>query len=1747
MHGGIEIPGVELLDELGRGAHGAVYRARRGSEYYAVKVALAPSDPSAFVRFQREAIALARAKHPGLPRVLDVAKSGVPYLVMELVEGETLADRLTRGTLSEDETRALGLQLADVLAHIHRLGLVHRDVKPRNIIFDEKSGRARIVDFGIAIGTASTNVAAAEGTVPYAAPEQLRGLSVDGRADLYSLGCVLYECLCGTPPLGPLSLARLGKGDPTSDEARLERVNVSSELVRVIVRLASHEAKNRYVDAQELSDALCTSPFSGVSESAVRALVRSSSGALIGREREIALLQRAAAEVRGGTGRALVIEGAMGTGKTTLLQTFCEQLRLEGNVAIHISCASYDPVPFSVARRTFEAFLSSLGRERFVKTVEGFESILSAISPVLAAIFPKVPDVPHSDDLHYVILESAARCLNRLFELEPLTTLCVDDCQWLDEGSAAILRKLLGTARPAGLILLARRPGDAEGFDGFAGAQTLPVVKLSELDERAVRALVVAYLGGEGVSEEVVSRVTAFSAATPLGTLEAVRTLLDERALLPEWLGWRLQPEIAEGVHLSESVVETLRARIGNLEPLVPQVLLAAAVVGMDFDINDLPEISGLSQEEVACAVREAYRATLITGGAVRYRFVHQAVRDALLKACTEGKLRDLSGRAAEIVDRRLRAEGDRESDELVYRVADLYWRGEWRYTPDRAVEVIELAARRAFEAYDNRRALLFLEHAEEIRTALGMTPPGHTLHLKGEILVRLGNLASGRKLLECALANSRDRLERANILLRISGVYEWELDSARAWEAVRQAFKELGAEFPATSALSFSRSAGAWLRSTFGRVEVLPEEDVEGRTRKKILCALYYRTFRIGQLGANVPQTVQAAVLGLSAAQELGMSSSLSRAYFAYGFVLTAMGQFERGRSYLAQADDVARAVGDPVAVAHALQGRSVAACWEGKVGEGLEVGARCLLEHGHWLDFSEHCHLAYNQTLLERVRGRGYEELVWVEHLLKQVELNREAYGVFEFIELGAQSLMVHLGRTQDADRLLARLRQVTFKIPKESSYYVFSFGPRARALADAGHVGGPLDVLDTEFRHLNLDPRRVHLGAAEYYVHIAHARVHACLRAPSTPSPRELARLRTAASDLRLAARIPLLRAHSLVVDAYVAYFNRDEARAAKLFAEADALAIEEESPWVRYAVARGRAHCYRGIKSVDVVQSEARRAEEIARENGAVHRLRWIREEFGLSQTSSVFAQSSPNHASDVSRVGTSSRAGTTKDLRRARTRSRLQRAQEMVESEQARDVLLDELLVGIGASEIHAFWRLPNGQFEWWAGRTAQGPVETAPETSVVQAIANQKHWSIVDDTEVLQSRLLVPVAVRDDLPLLVYAEAPGCGVFDSEDCQLVAAAVETFLHRALTAPRGSSPHKEGLQLVPIHHSASEFAGALAEHMEELTGDGPASEGKLLTRMTALSRLLHETKRLEFYKPTLVNLNDVISRAVQRLRALTGDSLEILTALDPVLGPVYIDPEHVELVVLHCAMGARRRLGSSGVMAIETSSVSLEDAFAHEFKGYRPGLHAMLALSAVSDQVEFGGQDSTAAAPVNGFGDLAKQVARDVVVSNGAAFALRSDGSKGETLQILFPCAASSAPTKTLDDLTGTETILIVDRDLRLRQKVAGELKQLGYRVLLAEDPEGAASMVEVHGGVIEVAVIEAESSSSVNRTLAEVCVHTSYRSWSALRAAGVGIPKARFLQKPFAVSALARRIRRLLSSSPCAPVAHSSG
>jgi serine/threonine-protein kinase len=262
----IQIPGIQLMERLGRGNQAIVYKGRQISvdRLVAVKVLLsrAARDPEARRRFVQEARAAAQLSHNNIVQAIDAGESdGYSYFVQEFIDGTTVYNLLKEGggPLEEKQALEIIIHIAEALAHAHSRGFIHRDVKPKNIMLT-KEGVAKLADMGLArhtsdAGAALEEVGKAFGTPYYIAPEQVLGSpSVDFRADIYSLGATFYEMLTGRPPYNAPTPQQVMQKHITGTLVPPDHVNpnLSAGVSEVVEVMMSKRPKDRYDSTEDL-------------------------------------------------------------------------------------------------------------------------------------------------------------------------------------------------------------------------------------------------------------------------------------------------------------------------------------------------------------------------------------------------------------------------------------------------------------------------------------------------------------------------------------------------------------------------------------------------------------------------------------------------------------------------------------------------------------------------------------------------------------------------------------------------------------------------------------------------------------------------------------------------------------------------------------------------------------------------------------------------------------------------------------------------------------------------------------------------------------------------------------------------------------------------------------------------------------------------------------------------------------------------------------------------------------------------------------------------------------------------------------------------------------------------------------------------------------------------------------------------------------------------------------------------------
>ncbi|MBI2570328.1 MAG: protein kinase [Candidatus Schekmanbacteria bacterium] len=728
-----------IRDLLGEGGMGVVYRAadeQTGDDVAVKLVKIRDSeDLDVLRRFRREFAALSRLDHPNVIDVLDYGvEQGIPFLVLELIDGRTLAAIIkAEGPLAAPRLLSVMTPIVAALGYIHGQGLVHRDVKPSNIMV-QPNDVAKLMDFGLIRDLeddATAELGGIRGTFLYLSPEQACELPTDARSDLFSVGVLLYEAATGRVPFtdrnGILCLLnRIVERDPPPPSTF--NPNIPARLERAIMRLLRKDPIERYQSALELLDDLRPLGADAFPASAGGASVLFRP-ALVGRKEELrrieAYLPRPGALA---PSPVLLVSGEAGIGKTRLL---AEELR---------SLCRLSAIRFKRVR------LNPDETAPFLAIVEVLESLEELIRPAVDAA-----DAELRDDLRYLAHLSShfaalfgeprgaprggvrMEVLDRLLALalrEIRLVVVLDNIQFADPLS---LEFLLRTARRAQVPGAERQPilwigaytlGEASaspallrlvralqrGADRHSDALADPghVIELSRLATEDVQRMLATMCGTPIVDASIAARVVSESEGIPLLVEQAVQELF-ERGILQR-KGRRLvaTKEILT-VSLTGGLREMLQNRLDRLDEEELELTELAAVLGERFSLGDLMTVAAPRPED---AVDDLVRKLVHTGilreaagdrTGERFAFTHHRLHELVLERMRPTRSRLLHRRAAEALEVSAVSRGPAVIATLAHHFRCAGMRGKASHFAARAAEAftLEQAHEAALEMYE--------------------------------------------------------------------------------------------------------------------------------------------------------------------------------------------------------------------------------------------------------------------------------------------------------------------------------------------------------------------------------------------------------------------------------------------------------------------------------------------------------------------------------------------------------------------------------------------------------------------------------------------------------------------------------------------------------------------------------------------------------------------------------------------------------------------------------------------------------------------------------------------------------------------------------------------------------------------------------------------------------------------------------------------------------------------------------------
>jgi len=850
---------VRLTRPLENGGMGSVWVAEHltlGSEV-AVKFVLGRADDTGATRLAREAQTAARLVHPHAVRVFDhgTTRTGTPFIVMEFLDGESLGSRLKRaGPLTLAEVRRLVTQMAGVLGEAHGLGIVHRDIKPNNIMLLEATDGlfAKLLDFGIAkpihedIGSAITAEGEVVGTPLYMAPEQLvDGLPADNSADLWGLAVVAYQALTGKRPFQGRTRAALGV------EILLGRFEPPSRVVPSLpgaiddwfARNLSVERCDRCATADALIDRF-ERAASGTAEPNAVPVPRGRltlPDKLYGRDAEVATLLRAFDRAAAGRSRLTLVAGYSGIGKTALVAEVEAPLTKRGASFVGGKFDQFDRgTPYASLMQALRGLVDQINagddREAWrLRITEGVRENLSALTDVIPELKGLVGAQPPLEpaspgEARSRFQATIGRFVAAVAAPDRPLALFLDDLQWADLPSLDLIASL--ATNPEGRhVLLIGTYRDNEVDEGHPLRAMIERVRASGagFDEIALGPL------GEDAVLDLVSDATNNAAgrmrlavechAKTRGNAFFLRRFLEsltESDLIrfdPDSDSWTWDLSEIQAVPMAPSVVDFLADEMRRLPAATREALGVAACIGTRFSLATLAFALETDRGKALEALRKALvtefvlpqeNGSWLSGPAdphterLSFRFAHDRVRQAARSLVDDPQAAQIHGRVGRYLHDHL---DPTEREQRLFEVVEHLNRGA-EPQPDELtstrLRVLNLSAgRRALASAAFEPALrYFLEAHSRLRERGWAESYEETLaiHVEGARAAYLSNnYEEMGQLLDVALEHARGLVDRVSVQeVRIQALVSQER-FAEALGLALPVLEELGVDIPQT------------------------------------------------------------------------------------------------------------------------------------------------------------------------------------------------------------------------------------------------------------------------------------------------------------------------------------------------------------------------------------------------------------------------------------------------------------------------------------------------------------------------------------------------------------------------------------------------------------------------------------------------------------------------------------------------------------------------------------------------------------------------------------------------------------------------------------------------------------------------------------------------------------------------------------------------------------------------------------
>ena len=975
---GTTLSHYSVVEKVGEGGMGVVYRAHdlilnRPVALKLLEASVAGTREGS-ERVLREARAASALNHPNVVTVYEIGEEqGATFIVTEFIEGKTLRSLVTPGGAPPASVGDLARQIAEGLRAAHARGIVHRDIKPDNLMLTG-DGRVKIMDFGLArVGPDATQSgeAGVTGSLRYMSPEQIQGRPVDQRSDIFSLGAVLYELLAGSPAFDGVYEDAVHYAVVNTDPPALDAVrpDVPPSFREMVFRCLRKRPEERYQGCEEILAELDrirpASPRAVAGSLLERLRIDNADdagrGALTGRDAEIALLRGKLVSAASGEGQTVLVTGESGIGKTHVLLQVLREAREKGCASFMGRCLFQERgLPYHPLAEAFRTLFAADGARLLEELsvdarTRGID--ITGRLPSIRAFLRLSPD-PVSLQGKEQLWDAVYTLLRTLASIQPVVLL-IDDLQWADRETIDLFAFLArNTVRDAVLLGGAYRnePSPAEQALDTAHLRgmvrqlridiTAAEIALPRLPEPASAALIRRILGTGEIDRAVEQRVFAATEGNPLFISELISLMRAKGTLAGADNRWRL----AGGgeAPIPERVRDVITQRLGALESDDRELLEAASCDGDQFDSATVA--SCLQAERVPVlrrlqGIEQGHALVHFSGG--KYRFDHPLVRQVLYA----GMLPELRGEYHRLIAAQLIA-GDAGGSSTASRIAHHLLQS---FQESSALEYLLRAGNHARDLFAVDEAAAHYEKAEEIHARLPGERPEVRLNLldglgdialaRGKTREALGRYAAAAELAEREGDHAREieSLTKSAACLRILGETEQALArAARATDLARRRGDRRGEAGSLHAAASVHTARGEYDRTILrsGEALAIAQECAFPRLAAMNLAEMGLAAMHTGDYRMALQWLNEARSLQDYAGDRRGLAGTLN----ALALVTHRLARYEEALAYAESSVEIKRSIGDTTAVPGGINVMGDISRDSGNLGAALEFHSRSL-----------------------------------------------------------------------------------------------------------------------------------------------------------------------------------------------------------------------------------------------------------------------------------------------------------------------------------------------------------------------------------------------------------------------------------------------------------------------------------------------------------------------------------------------------------------------------------------------------------------------------------------------------------------------------------------------------------------------------------------------------------------------------------------------------------------------------------